>query len=213
MDRIEKIHRDVQSKLGDNFVSNSIAQELVTLSFLLRANSKEDSDEASGQNFYYYRESGMTALLLVLILIVMVDVAALHLLISMFSPLLAWIATLSSLYVAAVIVAQVRAIRCRPIKIENDRLYLRNGIVNLGDFPLDSVESVESSTHAEENPTESVAVSFPTSHNVVVQFKTMQTAKILFGKSKPFRVALVFVDSADDFIEALRAALAANGST
>ena len=82
--------------------------------------------------FTSHTRSGVRAILIALIIVVIVEMTALHYFLALWNHWVAWVATLSSLWVALTVIAQIRAVACRPIYVTDESLCLRNGMYDLG---------------------------------------------------------------------------------
>ena len=209
-DRIIRIENVTSSIVGKHVFMKSLSQEIATLYYLLRRTNHKSADindllevPTTATTFSYHRKSGMTALLLVGIMIMFVELAAVHMLLGMFSHLLAWLATFSSLYFGLLIVAQTRAIRSRPIYLDDGALHIRNGIFNLASIELENVRSVVATPRVFESELPLNAC-FPASHNVVLDLHSEGVANLLYGKKKVFGSVLLNVDDPQQFVELVK---------
>ena len=209
--KVARINSIVRSSVGDNVLATTIAQEVTTCYYLLRRipktieNTAEHFETPLDANiFSYHRSSGMTALLLVGVLIVTIEIAAVHILIAMFSHPLAWLASASSLYVGLLIVAQTRAIRSRPIYLHGQELHIRNGMFDLMTIKLNNIAAVTASSRCENDPKRKLNATVPATHNVIVSLKEPTKANLLYGQTKMVDSILLHVDEPDRLIDALQ---------
>ncbi len=92
--------------------------------------------------FTYHRKSTVKPVLVLLLFLVVVETFVLHLLISIWSPVAAWIVTGLSIYSFFWIMAQIKAMGYRPLAVEDGTLQLRHGMVFQCDIPLDNISVV-----------------------------------------------------------------------
>ncbi|MEE2907354.1 MAG: hypothetical protein VX527_05915 [Planctomycetota bacterium] len=163
---------------------------------------------------YHQKHSGRT-LLAGLVLAAIVEATAIHFLIAIWNDWVALAATLTSVWLALQILAQIRAIGMRPIYIDQGHLMLRNGAFDLADVPLDHVESIERSTRECKRTKGELAplnVGFPAAHNVILRLKEPMEARILNLKKRDFQVALLAIDDADRFVASIQNAQVAESN-
>ena len=152
---------------------------------------------ADAITFTYHRKSAIRVLLLALLMAAFVETVVLHFLISMWSHLVAWLATASSLWIALTVVAQIRSLSLRPIYLHQGQLHLRNGMYELAVIPVRSIDSVEVTARppvAVSEGEKPLNACFPAGHNVVIRLDQEREATLLYGQRKTFRTALVHVD-------------------
>ncbi len=156
--------------------------------------------------FSYHRKSAMGAILMAFLMAATVEMTVVHYFLMMWNRWVAWVATLSSLWVVLMLVGQVRAIRCRPIFIQQGSVWLRNGMYELATIEPSNIKKVDMTSKTpvqimdEEKP---LNCCFPAGHNVVITLKKPREATLPFGQQRPFRVALVFVDEPRRFVARL----------
>jgi hypothetical protein len=93
-------------------------------------------------SFTYHRNSGSAVILSAFLFLLIVETVVVHILVSMWSVTAAWILTAASIYLALQIAAHLKALFLRPVRITEDELLLRCGM--LGDLAigLEKVRSV-----------------------------------------------------------------------
>ncbi|MGI9519023.1 MAG: hypothetical protein ACR2NP_18365 [Pirellulaceae bacterium] len=147
--------------------------------------------------FFYHQKSGMRAILFALVMAGIVEMTALHYFLSLWNHWVAWTATLSTLWVVLTILAQMRAVGCRPILVTDDHLNVRNGMYDLAEIPRSAIERVEvTGRDPKKDSTQDKPLPgcIPVSHNVIVWLNKSLEATLLYGKKRDFQVALLFVD-------------------
>ena len=157
--------------------------------------------------FTYHRKHAGQALLDGLVLAALIELIAVHLLLSMWNHWVALLATLSSVWFGLQVIAQIRAIGMRPIYIERGSLTLRNGAFNLANIPISQIVSIEKSTKevkSEKGDLAPLNVGLPATHNIVLKLREPREAMILNRGKRRFQVALLAVDDADKFIATVR---------
>jgi hypothetical protein len=102
----------------------------------------EEPEEQDSAVFSYHRKSGYGALLGALLLVFAFETLGIHFLLQRWSPVAAWIFTASSLYAMAVLIADARAQRRRPIVLADGVLQVRIGLRWTVAVPLAAVAEV-----------------------------------------------------------------------
>lgn len=213
-DRPHAIQDAVSRLVGTNRFASIVAAEATMLFYFFRwpANQQRQLERieapADAEVFTYDRSSGIKAMSLAFLMAVAIELVAVHCLIAMWSIWLAWLASLSSVYVGLMIVAQVRAISCRPIFVHDGQLRITNGMFKLVDIPVQLIDRVEplTATGEPKNGIESEPLncSLPASPNVAVYLHEPLEAELLYGKTQRFELAYLFVDDQQRFLDLLR---------
>ena len=178
------------------------------LRFLFRRSSSSPEFDVpdSAETFTYHRKSGMAAMVCGFLLAAVVELTVVHYFAAKWSAIVAWLLTISSVWVAMSIIAQLRTIAWRPHYLDQNTLVLRNGMYELARIPLDHVESVQRTTatpKAASSTDKPLQVCVPVSHNVVLELNHENQATLLYGQTRSFRSALVFVDDPEAFQAAI----------
>lgn len=113
------------------------AAELAVLSLLLTGWVRRPDKAA-----FSMRRTGWISMAGVFGFLVAVESLAVHLALATFCPLAAWLATASSAYVLAWLVADCHAIRLYPVAIAGDALWVRLGVRWRGRIPLADIARV-----------------------------------------------------------------------
>lgn len=112
-------------KLKFPLAAKAIAFELAVLYFAFIRWKKA----AEGENqFTQYKKNGIIALFSAIIFLLTVETIVLHILLALWSNVVAWLVTASSLYLSLQIFAHLKALYLRPTEISDDRLLIRYGL-------------------------------------------------------------------------------------
>lgn len=158
--------------------------------------------ELRENEFSYHKDSGTITLLIGIIFIVAIETVTFHILLLKWSNIAAWILTFLSIYSAIQIFGFLKSMFKRPISIENNKLYLRYGIMNEATISLKEIDSIEISSKDIELNKETRKLSFLgelESHNVVIRLKNENTLIGLYGIKKKFKVLALHIDDKNDF--------------
>ena len=127
------------------------------------------------------------------------ETVATHLLLAMWSPLAAWIATASSAYLLLWVIADTQAIRIYPVEISGAVLHVRLGVRWRAAIPRDQIASVTEIRAVPEGALD-LALFEPT---VLVTLRTPALLRGLLGKKRRGdRIALT-IDDPKAFIAAV----------
>ncbi len=152
--------------------------------------------------FSYHRDSGTIALLSGVIFIVAIETIVIHIILSKWSNLAAWIFTFLSIYTAVQIFGFLRSMLKRPISIEKNKLYLRYGIMNESTIDLREIDSVEISSKSIESNEKTRTLSIfgdLENHNVVIRLNKENTMNGLYGIKRKYKVLALYVDDKVQF--------------
>jgi len=131
------LRESAQSILG--LVAGSVlAYEMTVFYYLLFGWRRAPKDRPG--SFGYHRKTVYLAIVAVVMLAVFAELFGMHLLISLWSPVVAWIVTALSLYAVLWLIGDAHAIRLRPIRLTETMLFLRVGIRSTIDVPLESID-------------------------------------------------------------------------
>lgn len=152
--------------------------------------------------FSYHKDSGTIGLLIAIFLLIIVETITIHFLLVKWSNIAAWVLTGLSIYTAIQVIGFSKSIIKRPIIIEDNKLYLRYGIMNETIIDITNIESIELSSKDIELNKETRKLSFLgnlDSHNLILNLKTENTLSGLYGLEKNYRILAFHVDEKHDF--------------
>ena len=152
--------------------------------------------------FTYHKDSGTITLLIAIIFIVAIETVTFHILLTKWNNTVAWIFTFLSIYFCIQIFGFLKSMFKRPISIENNKLYLRYGIMTESTIDIKNIELIELSSKDIETNKETRKLSFLgelESHNVIIRLKEEDTLIGLYGIRKSFKVLAFHVDNKIEF--------------
>ncbi|TQI71287.1 hypothetical protein JM79_2215 [Gramella sp. Hel_I_59] len=147
--------------------------------------------------FSYHKESGTIALMIVIIFLVAIETAVIHILLAKWSNTAAWILTFLSIYTGIQIFGFLKSMFKRPISIENNKLFLRYGIMKEATINIEDIESIEVSSKDVELNKETRNLSLLgelESHNLIIRLKKENTLIGLYGMKRKFKNLTFHVD-------------------
>lgn len=164
----------------------------------------------SSNEFSYHKKSTTQSLMIALIMIIGIETVWLHIVLTKWNPIVAWILTGLSVYSAFQVFGFARALSKRPITLDENALNLRYSIMSETQIPYADIESVELSKSDLEKDKLTRTLS-PLgeleSHNVIIRLKKENTLSGLYGSKKPFTTLGLHIDEANTFKEKLEKAL------
>lgn len=169
--------------------------------------------ELSAGEFFYHQKSGTRSVLAAFLFLIVVETFIAHLVIERWSPLVAWMLSLLSVYTAFQIFGIIRSFSKRPIAIEGNKLQLRYGLLSEASINLNDIEEAFPSRKRIEEADLTQKLSplkeFE-SHNFILKFKTEQESTGFYGSRKRFTTLALHIDEPQKFAEALQTARSAN---
>ena len=163
--------------------------------------------------FSYHKDSGTPALLIAFIFLIAIETLVLHILLSRWSEVAAWILTYLSIYSGIQILGFLKSMLKRPISIEGDKLCLRYGIMSETTIDLDNIASIDiSSRDIELNDiTRKLSILGELeSHNLILTLKHDHVLFGLYGIRKPYRKLALHVDQPIHFKNTIESLLKHN---
>lgn len=127
-DPLEQFRSAAYGLLRNHRVAGVFATEISIFYFALGSWRAEPHHLAGASAFTHHRRSGQAGVVLGFVMLMVVEGIAVHLLLSMWSVLAAWIFTLSSAYGALWLISDYRATVLRPILVGDERILIRGGI-------------------------------------------------------------------------------------
>lgn len=193
---------ELSDKLGKNFIARVIASELAMLIYLVDMSPLNPTNECS---FSSHTRSGFRGLLGGLLFVGLLETMVVHIVVHLFSPTIAWVLTLSSLFGCLMVVSHMRAIPRRLHCISDDTLTLKNGLFGTAEIRLYKIESVDRVEGFNDNETPRFAMLGKLDPvNVKIVLKNPQTYEANHGIKRTVSSLLFQVDHPSEFVETLR---------
>ena len=166
--------------------------------------------QLKSNEFSYHKNTGSVSLLLVFIFIIAIETVTVHFLLVKWNLIVAWIVTGLSVYTGIQILGFVKSILKRPIIVDEQKVYLRYGIMNETIIDIKDIASVELTTkHIELNKT-TRKLSFLgdlETHNTIITLKHGHTLTGLYGIKRPYTILVLNVDKNVAFKDVIDAQL------
>lgn len=162
----------------------------------------------SANEFTYHKNSGSPALLHCMVFLILIESAAMHLLLTRWSSTAAWIMSGTSLYTALQFFGYAKSLTKRFISIEGHQLTIRYGIMAQTHIHVGHIARIELSARdvtPDVNTRKLSPLGQLESHNVVLHLNRNHVLHGLFGKRYNFRTLLLHVDDQQRFKASLEA--------
>ena len=154
-------------------------------------------------NFTYHKKSSLAMLSWVIALLIVVETLALHFLIALWSEPLAWVLSISNVYIFALLAANYRASLHRQIRLDDDELILYAGLFAEGRIPLHKIAGAQKGGFAPSGEEESLNIAFFGYQNVRIDLKEVHSLRVFPGRERDIRKLYLHVDQRDAFIDAI----------
>ena len=126
--------------LGNERIAGILATEFAV--FYYSFFSWRKSKSLPALQFSYHKETGITAVYGVFIFLILIETVALHFIVALWSPTVAWVLTLLSLYTCIQLMGLLKAMQQRPITLDNESIFIRCGLIGDGEVIFDNIESI-----------------------------------------------------------------------
>jgi hypothetical protein len=148
MDIYERLRESARPVVG-SVAGGVLAYEIAVLYYATVGWTR--SPETGDRSFSVHRNVGYIALMSAAMIALVVETAAAHLLLRLWSPMAAWVLTGISLYTLVWLLGDLHAVRLRPMQIDDETLRLRVGLRWTASIPLDSIRLVQDPQSAEQS--------------------------------------------------------------
>lgn len=200
-DLMERLRMAFVSELKPAVVARAAAFEVGVFFLVLFAWRRP-----SVEGFSYHRNNGAVPILIVLLFLLLAETSVAHILLAMFSPIAAWIATGVSIYFAIQVIAHLKALFMRPIVVTEDVVLLRCGIMGDAFIERASIARVEKISRFPQNTTNEIAISPLGSlvqPNIRIEMKQETAFYGIYGIKTRYSAISFSVDEPDRFIALL----------
>jgi hypothetical protein len=189
--------------LGNQKLGNIISSEIAVMYYAFSIGKNKKLDNVN--RFTSYKENGIAIVLWVILFIFLIETSGVHFLVRIWNHTFAWVLTGLSLYTCIQLFGHIRAIKARPININNDSLEIHNGLAGDAIIQFDNIEKFELSKKIPEGR-KAIKIALLRNfenHNVVIYLKAPIRVTKIFGIQKNSDTILFYVDRSSDFEKAL----------
>lgn len=150
--------------------------------------------------YSYHQKSGSVALLWALVMIVVVELFALHLLLGLWSPLVAWCFSCLSLYTCMQIIALIRSMPRRPIVMTETHLVLRYGTAAHAMLQWENIVAINNYKMNDNIPVTTLSPLGELERpNVALTLREKTTIHLVLGKEVATKQVAFYIDDLDVF--------------
>ena len=177
-----------------------LATEIGMLYYFFSPNKKVSYQK---NEFTYFKKNGIKELIGALVFIIIIETTATHLLIHLWSPLVANLCSLSSLYLIIMLIAIFKSTKHHPIKINkiDKTINLKYGFLNQSTIDIGDITSIEKSRKSTNQQLMKLsAFKDFDGHNVIIHLSKPQTMRKLYGMKKEFDCIGLYVDEPETFV-------------
>lgn len=139
-DFLTVFRNSAEKVLGNQRIASVLATEFGV--FYYSFFSWRKSKSLPALQFSYHKETGAPAVYGVFIFLILIETIAIHFIVAIWSPAIAWVLTILSLYTCIQLLGLLKAMQQRPITLDNERIFIRCGLVGDGEVLFDNIESV-----------------------------------------------------------------------
>jgi hypothetical protein len=197
---------DALTPVVGELVARLFAFELGTIGLALggwrRPTPREDD-----HTFSMHRRAHFSLLVGVFVFLVVGETAALHVLLARWSTTIAWLSTLSSLWLTLWLIGHAQATRLQPLRLRADGLEVAVGIRWRAFVPWRAVQSI-SAAAGEPRAPGTLRATVGAVADVRLVLKETLEARGLLGRVRRFDTLLLTVDRAEELIARVRDRLA-----
>lgn len=201
-DMVDSIRCILGTQLKSRVLANILTTELSVFYFAIFGWRRFKHINSTSMRFSYHKESGYGVIIWTFIFLILFETAVVHLALASYTIILAWILTGLSIYSIFFLLGDFNAARNRPIRIDNEFLYLNIGIRWTAKIPRSEILNINLSTQSIKGKSIINMVLFG-DPNMHIQLKSVNSALGVYGIKKEFDVINLYIDKKDQFIKSL----------
>ncbi len=141
-DVIERLRESLYNMLKARLAADMITSEIGLFYYALFSWRARPADPAKHGAFSYHKKNGYGPVVAGILVAMLMEVTAVHVVLWMWNPALAWVATALGVYGFLWLLGDWRAVCLRPISVEKDALIVRIGLRWTARVPFASIASV-----------------------------------------------------------------------
>ena len=198
--------REIGAQLLKDILSNPIYRYVfieLSLFYYIVKNIRTGKPDSEGK--FINNIKGQSDMVLVISLIAIMEIVPIHLLVTNYSHIAAWVVTILSLYSVLWFWGDYSALRLKHSYINDDLIHLKVGIRCSAVAPLEQIESYEFGEFTPEELTSKTFLnaSLRKQGNLLIKFKQPVKATTMFGIQKHFTEIALRIVNVDDIRSAL----------
>ncbi|MGF7033845.1 hypothetical protein J2T17_004793 [Paenibacillus mucilaginosus] len=205
-DTAERLRRAVREVLGEGVVSSVLLHDALMLYYVFCTWTKKADVTPSDSKKYsytYHRNNNQILYAAMLTKILLLETAALHLIVQTWSTAAAWLLTAADLWLLTLIWADCRASVLQPVRLSAGGLRLRYGLRIQADLPWNRIASVEGVEWDVRRPEERRAAVLPLFGTPNVRIRLRSPARVQGLLLLPCEVTAIYLslDEPERFIQ------------
>lgn len=207
-DLMENLRQTLAREFPSPALGRAAAFEIAVFYYAFFKWRGEKRDE---NTFSYHREKGVSALISVFIFMILAETIVLHFLVANWSSVAAWILTALSAYFVFQIFAHFKAVLLRPIKLGENEISIRCGIIGdakIGYAKIEKIELVNQPFDGEKDALKITAAIKMIAPNVKITLRDAEVYNGFYGFEKKFAAIFLVIDEAEKFKFAIENKLA-----
>ncbi len=193
----------MQQVIGNEKLGNIISSEIAVFYYAFIGRKARTADYQT--RFTSYKGNGILIVFGAILFLFLTETTAMHFLLISWNKTAAWIIFGLSLYSCLQLLAHIRAVKARPIIINNDSVEIHNGLA--GDAMIDfaNIEKIELNNKLPQGK-QAIKIALIKgleNHNCIIYLKRPIEVTKVFGIRRQTDTVLFFVDKPKEFINAL----------
>lgn len=200
-DFVTRFRWTARQVLGSRIAADILTTEVGILYHAFHPGASRVQDHRA---YTVHRETGYLSVLLGLLLVLLVETLALHLLVSQWSAIGAWVLTGLSVYALIWFVGDYRAFAARPVRLGASHVLVRVGLRWEVTLPLDAIAAIEVHPSLKDKPEEALSVVVLGRPTLRLTLRHAVQVIGVYGMRKTTDDIWLHVDEVDRFCNALQ---------
>jgi len=198
LDFLTQVRNIMTAVTGNARVGDIMGSEIAVFYYAFVSSRAKDG-------FSYTKVSGAIPVLIVFLMAMVAEGIGLHFLIARWNPLIAWIFSGLSVYTMLQLYAHMRAMKARPIRVEDGVLYLRNGLAADVCVRITDIEEITVTTRTVRGEAALKLALFGAleGHTMRIKLRQPVTVVRMFGIRRQAEVLLFAVDKPAELLEVI----------
>jgi hypothetical protein len=199
-----------------SFILRVLATDLAAIYYSLFSWRKKapQLEHEKGQTFTFHKDGSYLGVFFMLVHAMVIEIVAVHILVSQFSHIAAWIVTALDVYFLLFIISDYQAIRLSPVVLDSKGIHFQKGIRLYGFVPWEQVKEIEENTLSPKEVEQELNSIELALHGLerdnipfVIRLKEQVEISRIFGIKKPITSIYVKMDEAHTFNSTVRSYL------
>ncbi|OPH59307.1 hypothetical protein BC351_20560 [Paenibacillus ferrarius] len=200
---LEIVRKAIEGAFNNSKIASLLVHDVSIFYYAIMAWRKKPYVRTGAASFSYHKNSSWLITILILSKILLIEGVCIHLLLSQWSPTVAWLLSLGNIYIIFLLIADYRAMCLNPILLSNQSIRIQYGIqlsspidIDIANIASVSIIHYKKLTKHDLKTSVTPLVIEP---NVLIQLKNEITMIRLFGKRQIVDRLYLFMDEPDEF--------------